>query len=178
MFDYERFETDLVQQMTTVFHDWSEEYDDLYIFSLDCSRGMDSVGVIANTMTNLEEQTEEDSEEYWYYKYCEEEWDLFHTFASVSAKLREYADDNSDRFTNPETGEYSDRFHEHCDTIIAHCRRALIRFRQVIDKNKPDLLLTFHIREYLERDESIEIFQALNSENASKEYAEHIEAFA
>jgi hypothetical protein len=30
----------------------------------------------------------------------------------------------------------------------------------------------------LERDESIEIFQALNSENASKEYAEHIEAFA
>lgn len=68
MFDYEKFENDVVRQMTEVFHRWTEENDDLYIFSLDCAREMDSVAAIANTNANLEEQADEEDEDYWYYK--------------------------------------------------------------------------------------------------------------
>ena len=180
MFHYEKFENDIVQQMIAVFNRWIEENDDLYIFSLDCARAMDSIAVIANTITNLEEQAEEDSEDYWYYKYCEEEWDLFETdaFEAVSAEMSKYIEDNDSSFTNPETFEYTERFDQHCDKIIEHCKNALIRFRQAINKDHSDILLTFNIREYLDGDERVEIFQEINSEDASKEYAEHIEDFA
>ena len=180
MFNYEKFENDIVQQMMAVFHRWIEDNDDLYIFSLDCARAMDSIAVIANTITNLEEQAEEDSEDYWYYKYCEEEWDLFEVdaFEAVSADMSKYIEDNDSSFTNPETCEYTERFDKHCDEIIEHCINALIRFRQAIDKDHSDILLTFNIREYLDGDERVEIFQEINSENAGKEYAEHIEDFA
>lgn len=40
MFDYEKFENDVVQQMEAVFDAWIKENDDLYIFSLDCTGGM------------------------------------------------------------------------------------------------------------------------------------------
>ena len=180
MFHYEKFENDIVQQMIAVFNRWIEENDDLYIFSFDCARAMDSIAVIANTITNLEEQAEEDSEDYWYYKYCEEEWDLFETdaFEAVSAEMSKYIEDNDSSFTNPETFEYTERFDQHCDKIIEHCKNALIRFRQAINKDHSDILLTFNIREYLDGDERVEIFQEINSEDASKEYAEHIEDFA
>lgn len=39
------------------------------------------------------------------------------------------------------------------------------------------LCMAFNIREYLDGDERIEIFQVLNSQNASKEYVEHMEEF-
>lgn len=180
MFDYEKFENDVVQQMVTVFNRWIEKNDDLYIFSLDCARAMDSVAVIANTIANLEEQAEEEDEDYWYYKYCEEEWDLFevNAFEAVSTEMNQYIEDNDNIFTNPETYEYTEPFDEHCDKIIEHCKNALTRFRQTIDADHSDVLLTFNIREYLDADERVEIFQAINSENASEEYEEHIEDFA
>lgn len=154
------------------------ENDDLYILSLDCTRAMDSIGVIANTIHYLEEQVEVDSEDYWYYKYCEDEWELFDTFEIVSENMRKYLDDNSNIFTNPKNYEYSDIFDKHCDEIKEHCRNALIRFRQAISQNHSDILLNFNIREYLDSEERIEIFQEINSEIASREYSEHIEEFA
>ncbi len=81
-------------------------------------------------------------------------------------------------FTNSDTYEYTEQFDEHCDKIIEHCKNALIRFRQVINKDHSDVLLTFNIREYLDGDERTEIFQAINDEDASEEYAEHIEDYA
>ncbi|MBO5146001.1 MAG: DUF4303 domain-containing protein [Lachnospiraceae bacterium] len=90
MFDYKKFENDIVQQMIITFNKLIAENEDLYIFSLDCTRAMDSIGVMANTIHNLEEQAEADSEDYWYYKYCEGEWELFDTFEAVSKDMRKY----------------------------------------------------------------------------------------
>lgn len=177
MFDYKKFENDIVQQMIITFNKLIAENEDLYIFSLDCTRAMDSIGVMANTIHNLEEQAEADSEDYWYYKYCEGEWELFDTFEAVSKDMRKYLDDNSDIFTDSITYEYSDIFEKHCDKIIDHCENALVRFRQAINQNHSDILLNFNISEYLDSEERIEIFQKINSEIASKEYAEHVEEF-
>ena len=179
MFDYERFENDLVQQMPVVFNNWIEQNHDLYIFSLDCASGMDSIGAIANTIHYLEEQTDTDSEDYWYYKYCEEEWDLFDTFRTISEDMRNCLDENKGVFANPEAlGEYSEMFDKHCNEIIKHCKNALIRFKKSISKNHSDVLLTFNIREYLDGTDRVKIFQSVNNESASKEYSEHIEDFA
>lgn len=178
MFDYERFENNLVQQMLVVFNNWIEQNHDLYIFSLDCARGMESIGVIANTTHYLEEQTAPDSEDYWYYKYCEEEWDLFDTFKTISADMCKCLDDNIAVFTSPEQPhEYSEVFDKHCDEIINRCKNALIRFKKIINKNHSDILLNFNIREYLNSDDRTKIFQSVNSESASKEYSGHIEEF-
>lgn len=179
MFDYERFENDLVQQMLVVFNNWIEQNHDLYIFSLDCASGLESIGAIANTAHYLAEQSDTDSEDYWYYKYCEEEWDLFHTFETISADMCKCLDENKGVFTNPEDPDrYAEIFDKHCDELIKHCKNALIRFKKAIGKNHSDILLTFNIREYLDGDDRVEIFQSVNSERAIKEYAEHIEEFA
>ncbi len=178
MFDYEKFENEVVHQMEAVFEEWIKDNNDLYIFSLDCTREMDSIGVIANTTHYLEEQVESDSEDYWYYKYCENEWDLFHTFTAVSADMKKYLDDNRNIFTNLETHEYSEAFDEHFDKIIECCENALIRFRRYINKTHPDILLTFNINEYLDGEDRVEVFEKINSGDAMKEYSEHIEEFA
>ncbi len=114
--------------------------EDLYIFSLDCTRNLESIGVIGNTISYLEEQ--------------------------------------KNTFSNPETLTYSDAFDAHFDQIIDHCKHALLRFRQTINENYPHILLTFNVREFWDSEERAEIFQAINDENASKEYSEHIEDFA
>ena len=56
---------------------------------------------------------------------------------------------------------------------------ALIRINKpvVLDIIKHMVKLTFNIREYLDGDERTEIFQAINDEDASEEYAEHIEDY-
>lgn len=180
MFDYDKFENSILQQMIVAFNNWIEEYDDLYIFSLDCTREMDSIGATANTTHYLEEHADVGSEDYWDYKYCEEEWDLFDldSFKTISADMHKYIDDNDSRFVDSKALEYTELFDKHCDEMIEHCKNALIRFKQAINKDHPDILLAFNIREYLDGDERIEIFQSVNSENASREYAEHIEEFA
>lgn len=92
--------------------------------------------------------------------------------------MRKYIDDNCNIFTNQETYTYKEAFDEHCDKIIACCQNALIRFRQSINKNHQDILLTFNIREYLDGEERIRVFEKINSEIALKEYTEHVEDFA
>lgn len=178
MFDYKKFENDVVQQMTVVFNKWICENNDLYIFSLDCTREMGSIGVIANTKHYLDEQAESNSEDYWYYKYCEEEWDLFDIFEVISGDMRKYMDETSDIFTNHATDEYSEAFDEHCGKIIECCQNALIRFRQFINQNYQSILLTFNIREYLGEEEKIKIFKKVNSENTLQEYIKYIDEFA
>lgn len=179
MFDYKGFEDDIVQQMRIILDKWIRENNDLYIFSLDCSRGMDSIGVIANTSHYLEEQVvESDSKDYWYYKYCEEEWDLFDTFEIISANMRKYLEDNSNVFTNPETQKYTEVFNQHCDRIIECCKNGLVQFRQFINQDYLNILLTFNVREYLDGKEKIKIFESINNKSTIKEYAEHIEEFA
>lgn len=178
MFNYEKFENNLVQHMENIFNKWIKENDDIYIFSLDCARGMESIGAIANTTCYLTEQTEPTSEEYWYYKYCEEEWQLWNTFDAISADMYSCLEENKGIFSDPETYEYSTVFDKHCEKIIGCCVNALIHFRQSLSQKHSDIILTFNIREYLDEKDRIEIFEKLNSKSAFKEYSEHIKEFA
>lgn len=66
MFDYVEFTENVVKQMKDTFQNWLAENDDIYILSLDCARGADSIGMIANTDSYLYEQVDEDSDDFWY----------------------------------------------------------------------------------------------------------------
>ena len=77
MFDYKQFEDELVTQMESTLEQLLEEYNDIYIFSLDIANDMGSAGIIANTYSFLEEQASPGDEDYYYFKYCEEEWDIW-----------------------------------------------------------------------------------------------------
>ena len=177
MFNYDKFENDVLGQMEAVLDKWAEEKDDLYIFSLDCARGMESIGVIANTTHYLEEQAEPDSEDYGYYKYCEEEWELYHAFEAISTDMGKYLAENGSIFSGPETHVYSEAFDRHCEKIIGCCQNALACFRKVLNQNHSNLLLTFNIRGYLDGEERMEIFKKVNSGNAIQEYSRHLEEF-
>lgn len=180
MFDYKKFENDIAAAMENTLKKWAKAYDDIYILSLDCSRDMTSIGVMANTMAYLTEQADTAEEDYWYYKYCEEEWKLCDAgglMEEISSYMNQYAEENEERFTDPKTFEYLEAFDEHCDKIIEACKEALKRFKQSINKDFPHLCLAFNIREYLDREERIEIFASVNSKDAAEEYAEHIDEF-
>lgn len=182
MFDYEKFQKDVVAAMERKLREWSEENDDIYILSLDLTRGMESVGVYANTEAYLEEQTEEeDEEEFWYYKYCEEEWELCDVLDGISAYLRDYVNENSGQFSEEDDeglSVYTESFDTHCGQMIESCKKALESFREATKKEYPRLLLAFNIREYLDEEERMEIFSLVNSKKAAKEYAKHIEDFS
>lgn len=173
MFDYKKFENDVVAVMENTLRKWMNEYEDIYILSLDCERDMSSIGIFANTKQYLEEQSAPESEDYLYYKYCEEEWSLCDAggfLAEISSYMKQYIEENKERFTNPESYEYMEAFDEHCDKIIETCKKALKRFRQSIREDFPDLLLSFNIREYLDDEERTEFFALVNSKDALEEY--------
>ncbi len=176
MFDYKKFEDDVVIAMENALKGWMEEYDDIYIFALDCPMYMDSIGIIANTKEYLSEQADE-PEDYWYYKYCVGEWELYDVMKEVSACMCKYLEDNEEQFTNPETYVYQDAFYEHRDKIIEASKNALKRLRRSVNKYFPDLLLLFSMADYLSNEECIEIFASVNSKEALEEYAEHIDDF-
>lgn len=132
MFDYEKFKSDIAVAMEKSLRKWAEENDDIYIISLDLSRDMTSVGVWANTMNDLDVQDYDASEDYWYFKYCEQEWEL-------------------------------------CE--------ALEVFKESVNKDFPELLITFNINEYLDDDERIEVFSLVNSKKAAEEYMKHVADF-
>lgn len=180
MFDYKKFETDLVAAMENTLRNWAEEYDDLYILSLDCARDMTSVGFIANTQQHLEEEADADDEDYWYYKYCEDEWELFEAGGQakeISVYMKQYIEENDVRFTNPDTFEFTEEFEAHCDQMIDACEQAVRRLRQSVHQDFPKLLLAFNIREYLDAEARAVFFASVNNKEASQEYAAHLEDF-
>lgn len=182
MFDYKQFEDELVTQMENTLKQLLKEYNDIYIFSLDIDNDMSSAGIVANTYSFLEEQASPGDEDYYYFKYCEEEWDIWESgnFDKIKDNMSTYLEINHENFSKKNDGIYiyTELFYEHCSKIIESCTNALIRFNNFKTTICPGLLLTFNIREFLEEDERIGIFKKLNTQEAAEEYSEHIDEFA
>ncbi|MFJ7369779.1 DUF4303 domain-containing protein [Lysinibacillus sp. NPDC098008] len=171
-FDYIKLEAAIVLEMEQALQTYRAMYDDLYIVALDCSSDLWSIGLMANTKTYLAEQADKDAEDYWYYKYCEEEWCIFATFDKLSAEMHQYMKKLHD------TTDDTEHFEQHRAAIIATCKKALCQLiASPFYQAYTDILLTFNVREYLEQEERIAIFERLNGAVRAQEYAEHIEEF-
>lgn len=178
MFDYDRLQCDLVQQMKAALDRWNRETDGLYIFSLDYSNKMDSIGVVANSHKHLEGHALPQEEDYWYYKYCEEEWALVETFEEVSQKLQTYVQVNDQLFVDRISQEYTTAFYQHRDKMLNCGVRALTQLRCWMEQVCPAVLLTLNVRDYFDAQDRVAIFAQINSSDAVKEYTEHLEDFA
>lgn len=72
------------------------------------------------------------SEDYRYFKYCPEEWDLREgggPFREISAYMRGHKEENRRLFTDPETFAFTAAFEEHCRKVTEACkgRRSALR---------------------------------------------------
>lgn len=175
---YKKFEDSLVSATEASLQKLLNEHNDIYIFSLSLSRENPSVVGIANTYNNLKELAMPGDEDYFYYKYCEEEWDLweYDSFKDIiTEELCSYTGTNNSTFAT--SGTYTSFFDSHCDEILESCKNALIRLKDFKEKNCPSLLFTVYIREYLSADECINIFKQINGKNAAEEYLVHIDDF-
>ncbi|PAD66402.1 hypothetical protein CHH83_24235 [Bacillus sp. 7586-K] len=177
-FNYNKFSNDLFQELVTAFQKMTEEHKDLYAFTLSCSRDVRSIGVIANTKTYLAKNADKQSEDYWYYKYCENEWEIFDTFHTLSKDMSMFLENDPDKFTNPNTYFFTEEFDEHFDRIVAACDEVISRLRDSKGKQEhPNILLNFNVEDYFNGDDRINRFKVLNGKEAAKEYEEHIEEF-
>lgn len=175
---YKKFEDSLVSATEAALQKLLKEHNDIYIFSLNISRETPSVVAVANTYNNLKGLAEPGDEDYFYYKYCEEEWDLWEYDSYKDIIIEELCScTGTNNGTITEPGTYTSFFDSHCDEIIESCKNALIRLKDFKEKNCPGLLFMVYIREYLSADECINIFKQINGKDAAEEYLEHIDDF-
>lgn len=168
-FDYEGFEAHLLEMVEAYAKSQLDKKEDLYIMSLEYFPEYTTfVAIRANTHSYLEEQVE-DEEDYSYYKFCEEEWDLYGDLKEASYALQA-------RYNQMEE-MYGDAFEkyqeEHATKIIEICKTVMKRFKETdIYKKFPELYLNVYVREYFSDEECIRTFCDLNGEDKREEYSD------
>lgn len=177
MFDYEKFGNELFMKIQEVIQEIMEEFPDLYAVSLDLSGSSDSVGIIANYKSYLEENVDEDDEDYMYFKYCEDEWGYFDTFEDISGLLKQELSDNSDKYTDSTTYKYTDEYAAHFDKLCKICVSVMAQYRKLMDEINNQIILTFNVREMLDAEERVSIFRCINGDEKTQEYEANIDDF-
>ena len=169
-FNYEKLEKDLLAAIEKYAKSQLDKKEDIYIMSVEYYPDFTTfVTVRGNTYSYLSEQVEEEDEEYTYYKYCEEEWDLWEDMKEISAVLQEEYKEMEEKYGD----EFYELQREHATKIIAVCRNAMKEFKETdVYREFPKLYLNVYVREYFSREETLEIFRELNGEEAIEEYSD------
>jgi hypothetical protein len=183
-FNFEKFKEEVILATKKAFLEIMEEYKDftVYAFSLTSHSAAESIGVVANTKEALEEQIE-DEEDRYYYKFCEQEWEIWNgaddEFQEIRNSLLEFEENNKDKISDSES-IYTEFFDEFREKVFDTCVQALIEIKDegfFKDNCKENIIINFMVPEYLDEDYSIEVFSKLNSGKVVEEYREHIEDF-
>lgn len=184
-FNFQKFKEEVISATKKAFLEIMDEYKDstVYAFSLTCDSSVRSIGVVANTKEALEEQIE-DEEDRYYYKFCEQEWEIWdaadNEFQEIRNTLVEFQENNKDKISDSETCIYTEFFDEFREKIFDICVQALIEIKDenfFEDKSKENVIINFMVFEYFDEDYSMEIFSKLNNGIVVEEYKEHIEDF-
>lgn len=184
-FNYEKFKGKLVLVIKKAFLEIMDEYQNstVYAFSLTCDSAVRSIGVVANTKEALDGKIE-DEEDRYYYKFCEQEWEIWdaadNEFQEIRNTLVEFQENNKDKISDSKTFIYTEFFNEFRDKIFDICIQALKELKGekfFEEKCKEDIMINFMVPEYLDEDYSMEIFSQLNNGIVVEEYKEHIEDF-
>lgn len=170
-FNYDKFEKDLLVAVETYAKSQLDNKDDFYIMSIEYFPDYTTfVGIRANTYSYLEEQVEEDDEDYTYYKYCEEEWDVDEDLEALSNDLQ--ADYEEIREKN-DYDKFEELQEEHAEKIIDVCKNVMKKFKETDTyKAFPKLYLNVYVRDYFSEEETVQIFAELNGEDTIEEYSD------
>lgn len=172
MFDYEKFKENLLVAVEEYAKSQLVNKDDLYIMSIEYFPEFTTFVVIrANTYSYLEEQVE-DEEDYTYYKYCEEEWDLYEDLEELSSVLQAQYKEMEENCGE----EFYKLQEEHATKIIEICKTVMKRFKETDTYKKfPKLYLNVYVREYFSDEETVQMFCELNGEDNIEEYSDWLE---
>ena len=170
-FDYEKFEKDLMVAVEEYAKSQLDHKDDMYIMSIEYFPDFTTFVVIrANTYSYLEEQVEADDEDYTYYKYCEEEWDLYEDLEELSNVLQKEYSEMEEKYDDEEFDKLQT---EHATKIIDICKSVMKKFKETDTyKEFPKLYLNAYVREYFDEEETIQIFEELNGNDGIEEYSD------
>lgn len=184
-FNFQKFKEEVIAAVKKAFLEIVEEYkgSTVYAFSLICDSAARFIGAAANTKESLEEQIEGEEDRY-YYKFCEQEWEICDAADDEFQKLRnmlvEFQENNEYEISDSETCIYTEFFEEYREKVFNICVQALIEIKNegfFQNKCNEDVFINFMVPEYLDEEDSIEIFGKINSGKIVKEYKEHIEDF-
>lgn len=172
-FDYEKLEKDLLAAVEEYAKSQLDIKDDMYIMSIEYFPDFTTfIAIRANTYSYLEGQVEADDEDYTYYKYCEEEWDLYEDVKEVSSLLQAEYNEMEEKCDEDEFDELQN---EHAEKIIDICKNVMKKFKETDTyKEFKKLYLNVYVREYFDEEETIQIFEELNGKESIEEYSEWI----
>lgn len=170
-FDYKKLEKDLLAAVEKYATSQLDNKEDLYIMSVEFFPDFTTfVAIRANTYSYLEKKARKDEKNYTYYKYCEEEWGLYENLEEISNALQaEYNAINCDE----ESEESYELQEEHVTKIINVCKTVMKKFKETAVYRKfPELFLNVYVREYFDKEETIQMFGELNGEDSIDEYSD------
>lgn len=172
-FDYEKFEKDLLLAVDEYAKSQLYNKDDMYIMSIEYFPDFTTfIAIRANTYSYLEEQVEEEDEDYTYYKYCEEEWDLYESLEEISSVLQDEYNKMEEKYDDDEFDELQT---EHATKIIDVCKNVMKKFKETDTyKEFKKLYLNVYVREYFNEEETIQIFGELNGKDSIEEYSDWV----
>ena len=170
-FDYEKFEKDLLVAVEEYAESQLDKIDDMYIMSIEYFPEFTTlVAIRANTYSDLQEKVEKADENYTYYKYCEEEWNLYDGLKDMSGVLQKEYKEMEEKY---DADEFDELQSKHATKIIDVCKSVMKKFKETdIYKKFSGLYLNVYVREYFDKEECIEIFEELNGKDSIEEYSD------
>lgn len=169
-FDMNEWQECLKTALLQAVKELREEYDEVYAISLMASSDLWKFGISANTESYVLEQAGgRASEDYFYYKYAEEEWGISEAaeeeFEEVSDMVRDYLEENGEQFIDEEGDCLNEHYEDFRNELFGTCLRTLIAVSQEnleAGENQPELLWNFYVREFFEAEDMAEIYKMLN----------------
>ncbi|MCM1127536.1 MAG: DUF4303 domain-containing protein [Lachnospiraceae bacterium] len=157
----EHFEEQLSIIMNNVIIELSKE--NIYSCSITYDPNINAIWLIANTKDELAKHVEKD---YFYYKYCEEEWEIWNIKEKELSDLLLRTDEKLKNITMLPVYRYE---------ILNSSINVLKKIRN--NQKNSKWLFNVYIREYFAEEEMKAIYSYINGSDA-QEFCEHIEEFA
>ena len=169
-FDYEKLEKNLLEAVEEYAASQLDQNDDMYIMSIEYFPEFTTfIAIRTNTYSYLKEQVDEDDESYTYYKYCEEEWDLYEDVKEISSALQAEYNEMEEKYNDDAFEEAQEK---HAEKVIDICMNVMKKFKETDTFKKfKKLYLNVYLREYFDEEEILRIFAELNGDDCIEEYA-------
>ena len=95
MFDYKKFEEDLVVQLKKALQQLKKLREDIYFLSLACAEDCTKVAIYAATKHHFEILAPKGQSDYFSYKYCENEWEIGFIPSNIFDYMYDYMKKNN-----------------------------------------------------------------------------------
>ena len=143
----------------------------IYIVSLECEESLSKVFLYVNTLENLQESLEDADDdmkdEICYYKYCEDEWNVFDEspeyFASVGKYIKDEGIQNSDDSV----------WYKFIVEAVSKLRKE--KFFETVGLG--DILITIYGHDTYSQEEFVKLFKKMNQGKDVEEFIDNMDDF-